>query len=146
DVDDGARHALQRLESALDEILPGLGYHLDGDVAGDGVGLDQLAHVVVIDLRGRREAHLDFLETGAYQQIEEAPLALQTHGIDQRLVAVAHVHAAPDRRVPLNAVGPLAVRQLDGLEGAVFAGRVLQHHFGSPAIRGASPAGDSALS
>ena len=41
-VDDRLLGAAQRLEGALDQLVAGLGQHLDGDVVGDQVVLDQL--------------------------------------------------------------------------------------------------------
>ena len=44
------------------------------------------------------KADLDFLVAHLHQQAEHAQLALRVHRLDQRLVAVAQVDAAPDRR------------------------------------------------
>ena len=40
---DGAAGAADRLEAALDQLGPGLGQHLDRDIVGDQLLLDQLA-------------------------------------------------------------------------------------------------------
>src|SRR5581483_3325544 len=54
------------------------------------------------------------------QRVEHAALALRPHGLDERLVAVAQIDRAPDRRLGDGAAGPLAIGQVDRLEGAVF--------------------------
>ena len=69
---------------------------------------------------GRREAHLDLLEADVDQQREHAELLLQVHRIDERLVAVAEVDAAPDRCAVDGPVRPGAVRQIDLGERPVF--------------------------
>jgi hypothetical protein len=68
-VHDGARCARQRFEGARDQVVARLGQHLDGDVVGDQVFVDQLAHEVEVGLRGRREADLDLLEADACTSI-----------------------------------------------------------------------------
>ena len=120
EMDDGAARAADRLEGALDELGAGLGQHLDGDVIGHQPLLDERAHEIEIGLRGGGEAHLDLLEAELHQQIEHAPLALGAHRLDQRLVAVAQIDAAPGRRALDAARRPLPVGQIDGGEGAVF--------------------------
>ena len=87
---------LHRLEGLADDVLPGLGQHLDGHVVGDHVPLDQGPDEIVLRVRGGREAHLDLLEADVHQEPEELQLILQGHGIDQGLVAVPEIHAAPD--------------------------------------------------
>ena len=52
EVDDGPPAALQALVGPLDELGAALGKHLDGDVLGDEVLLDQLADEVEVGLRG----------------------------------------------------------------------------------------------
>jgi hypothetical protein len=49
-VHDRALGAAQRLEGALDQVLAALGQHLDGDVVGDVVLLDELAAEVEVGL------------------------------------------------------------------------------------------------
>jgi hypothetical protein len=61
-VHDRPRRALHALVGALDQLLAALHEHLDGDVVGDAVLLDQLAHEVEVGLAGRGEADLDLLE------------------------------------------------------------------------------------
>ena len=66
--------------------------------SGISSSLDQQPHEVEVGLRSRRETDLDLLEADPHQHLEHAQLALGVHRLDQRLVAVAQVDAAPDRR------------------------------------------------
>eukprot|EP01022_Parablepharisma_sp_SALTPOND_P029441 TRINITY_DN734_c3_g8_i1.p1 TRINITY_DN734_c3_g8~~TRINITY_DN734_c3_g8_i1.p1 ORF type:complete len:1015 (+),score=377.72 TRINITY_DN734_c3_g8_i1:1333-4377(+) len=129
-VDDGFLGAFQGFDSAADQFFARLGQHDDGDVVGDAVFFDQLAHKIEIGLRGRGEADFDFLQAGLQEQFEEAQLALGVHRFDQGLVAIAQVGAHPDRRGGDDLAGPGTVGQVDGGEGAVLGGGVVQHHDG----------------
>ena len=104
----------QGLEGPLDQLVAGLGQHLDRDVVGDQVLLDELADEVVVGLAGGGEADLDLLVAHPHQQLEHPPLAGRGHRVDQRLVAVAQVDRAPARGL-LDVPGrPLPVGQVDG--------------------------------
>ena len=127
DVHRGLSGPLQRLDRATDQRLARLCQHLDGHVVRDQVLLDQPAHEVELGLRGRRKAHLDLLETDVHQQLEHLQLALDAHGLDQRLVAVAQIGAQPDRRLGQHGVRPGAILQANGRERAVFGSGLLQH-------------------
>ncbi len=94
-MDDRLLGALQRFEGALDQFLARLGQHLDADVVGHQVILDQGPAEIVVNLTGGRETHLDFLIAELHQQLEKALLLSHVHRLDQRLVAVAQVHRRP---------------------------------------------------
>jgi superfamily II DNA/RNA helicase len=119
-VHDRSWRALDALVGALDQLLTALDEHLDGDVVGDQVLLDQLTHEVEVGLAGRREADLDLLEAHRHQFFEHAQLAGGVHRVDERLVAVAQVDRAPQRRLVDGHVGPRAVGEDDGHERAVL--------------------------
>ncbi len=97
EVDDRPRCALQALVRALDQLLAALREHLDRDVVGDPVLLDQLADEVEVGLARRREADLDLLEAHRDQFFEHPQLAGRVHRVDEGLVAVAQVDRAPQR-------------------------------------------------
>lgn len=128
-VHDGARRAAQRLEGARDQVGPRLGQDLDGDVGGNAAFLDQLAHEIEIRVGRRGKRHFDLLQADRHQLLEKAQLAGRVHGVDQRLVAVAHVGAHPDRRCARTARGPLAfcVVARKGLDGAVLVLGMVEH-------------------
>ncbi len=121
-MEDDVLRAAQGLERAHDQVLAALAQDLERDALGDAVFLDQTAAEIELDLRGRREADLDFLEADADQQREILELLLDAHGLGEGLVAIAQIDRAPVRRAGVDAVGPLAVGQGDGREGRVFAG------------------------
>jgi hypothetical protein len=123
EMDDGARRPPERLVGALDQLRPGLGEHLDDHVIGNEALLDELAHEVEVRLGGGGEAHLDLLEAALDQEVEHAPLPGGVHRVDERLVSVAQVHAAPPRSLGDHPGGPGAVRQRDGSKGAVVTER-----------------------
>src|SRR5579875_2132869 len=58
-----------------------------------------------------REPDLDLLEADLEEDVEERHLAVGVHRVDERLVAVTEVDAAPARRLRERAVGPGAIRQ-----------------------------------
>ena len=137
DVHDRAPGADQAFIGARDQMLARLRQHLDGDVGGNEVFLDQLAQEVEIGLRGGREADLDLLVAHAAERLEHAQLALRPHRLDQRLVAVAQIDAAPDRRLVDDARGPSSVRQVDraGTVGTSWLGRYASRNsFGSVSL------------
>ena len=69
---------------------------------------------VEVRLRGRGETDLDLADAERDQQVEEPTLAGRVHRVDERLVPVAQVGGAPDRRSVEHAVGPRAIGEIDG--------------------------------
>ena len=139
EVDDGLARPGDGLVGALDQLGPALNQHLDGHILGDAVLLDDLPDEVEVRLGGGRESDLDLLESHADQRLEEPQLAVGVHGIDEGLVAVAQIHAAPQRRGGEVPVGPGPVRQLQRagrtvpLVGHLTGGGVgVGSHGGSP--------------
>ncbi len=111
-MDYGPIRPLQRFIGAFDQVFACLGEHLDGDIIGDPVAFDQLAHKIEIRLRSGRETHFDFLVAHLNQQFKHLMLPLRAHGVNQSLVAVPQVHRAPPRRLGDDFVGPGAVGKL----------------------------------
>ena len=101
DVEDHVFAALHTLEGAVDLLLPALRENLEIHVVRHAVLLDQFPDKIIFNLAGCREADLNLLESQLDQQIIELDLLIDLHRINQRLIAVAQVHAAPHRR-PLN--------------------------------------------
>ena len=98
-MDDDVLGALDRLEGAADDVLARLRQHLDGDVVGDEILFDEGAKEGILRLARGGEAHLDLLEADSEEQFEKVELGLQRHGLDEGLVAVAKIDAAPDGRL-----------------------------------------------
>ena len=113
EVHDRVLGAVDGLVGAFDQVLPGLGQHLDRDVVRDVTALHQRAHEVEVGLGRGREAHLDLLEAHAHEQLEHLQLAVGVHGVDQGLVAVPQVHGAPARRRGGHLVRPRAVGHVE---------------------------------
>jgi hypothetical protein len=122
-VDDGVVGAGQGLVGPLDQVGPALDEHLDGDVVGDEILVDEQADEVVVRLRGRREADLDLLEAHLHEHVEHAPLAPGVHRVDQGLVAVAKVNAAPARSLGDASGRPLPIGQIERQKGTVLLER-----------------------
>ena len=97
--------------------------HLDGDVVGDEVLFDELADEVEVGLAGRREPDLDLLEAHRDERLEHAQLAVRVHRVDERLVAVAEVDRAPQRRLLDLPARPRAIgeRRGSGRNGRYFS-------------------------
>src|SRR5208282_3533238 len=127
EVDDDLLRALHGLERALDQLRAALGQHLDRNVVRNGAVLDNRADEVELGLRGGGKGDFDLLEAHAGEQAEHAVLAIDAHRLDQRLVAVAQVDRAPDRRLFDDPRGPLAIRQENGRIGAVLLNWHLSH-------------------
>ena len=108
-VDDRTVGALEALEGAPDQLVARLGQYLDGNVRRYLLVFDEEAHEVEIGLRGGRKADFDLLEAHADEGVEHAHLALGTHGLDKRLVAVSEIDRAPGRRPADHFGGPLPV-------------------------------------
>ena len=120
EVNDGAARPDDRFVRAADEVLAALGEDLDRDILRDQVVFDDVTNEVEVGLRGRRESDLDLLETHLDELDEHRVLAIEVHRIDQRLIAVAQVDAAPARGPGQSAVGPGAIRQVNWNRRYVF--------------------------
>ena len=94
-MDNRPRHAVQRLERPLNQLLPTLHEYLNRHVVGDQILFDQLSHKIEIGLTRRRESNLDLLETHVHEGVEHLALARRVHWIDQCLVTVAKIDRAP---------------------------------------------------
>ena len=109
EVNDCPRHAGDGFVGPLDEFLAALHEHLHRDIVGDQILVDELPAEVEVGLACRWETDLDLLKAHLDERVKHAPLALRVHRVDERLVAVAEVDAAPDRRCFVGPVRPGAV-------------------------------------
>ena len=123
----GAAGAAQRRKGFLDQLRARLGQHLNGDVVGNALVLDQFTAEIVVVTGCGRKTDLDFLEAYLHQLIPQAGFLPPGHRLDQGLVTIAQVNAAPAWRPGNLAVGPAARRQAHGCEGRVFAMIELAH-------------------
>ena len=87
--------------------------------AGSAPLVERPADEVEISLRRAGKAELDLLEADPHQELQQCSLALVTHWIGQRLVAVAQVDGAPSRGESQRAIGPAPVGQVHTRRGLV---------------------------
>ena len=120
EMEDDVGRAFKGLHRAADQLLACLAEHLDSDVRRNPALAHDASDKVEVRLRRRREADLDLLQSHVEQEIPHPELLGDVHRVDERLVAVPEVHAAPARRPIEHRVRPRAFRQVDGLEGAVL--------------------------
>ena len=120
EVEDRTRCAVEGFDGPLDQLRPGLAEHLDRHAVGNHAVVDDAADEVEIRLRRRRETHLDLHEPHVEEKFVHAQLLVDVHGIDERLVAVLEIDAAPARRRGQHRAGPTAVWEIHGLERAVL--------------------------
>lgn len=82
--------------------------------------LDELAHEVKFDPAMQRGSPLQFPCVDLHQLLKHLHLAINVHRLDQGLIAVTQIHAAPDRGLGDDRIGPSAVGQTNRGKGAVF--------------------------
>ena len=124
-MDDGPGGSAHGFERALDELGAALDQDLYGDIRGDQVVFDDVAHELVVGHRGRGEPHLDLLQPDGEERLEQRELAVGAHGVDEGLVAVPEVDAAPPGRGGQLPGGPCAVGQDEGERRRVLLERHL---------------------
>ncbi|EKD38014.1 MAG: FKBP-type peptidyl-prolyl cis-trans isomerase [uncultured bacterium] len=121
--------ALHRFEGLRDQMLPGLGQDLDQHPFRNQVPLDEHPGKVIFHLRGGREADLYFLEPDIDKELEHLEFFVETHRLDESLVAVAQINAAPDRSFFYGFSRPGAVRQKHLRIGTIFSHQLRIHFF-----------------
>ena len=99
----------KRATGRFDQMLARLCEDLNGNVVGDEILFDEMAHKIEFNCRGGRETHLDFLESHIQEQLEHFQLLFEIHGNDQRLIAVAKINAAPARRFRDRRIRPRSI-------------------------------------
>ena len=119
-MNDDIFRAADGLKGLADQVLARLDEHLDGDVVRNMAAFNQFAADGVFRFGRRREAHLDLLKADVAQGFEKLQLFLHIHRIDQRLIAVAQVNAAPNRCLVNDAGRPLPVGQRNLLERTIL--------------------------
>ena len=97
-MNDSVFSAGQRFKGFGNDVFARLGEYLNGDIVRNQIPFDKGAAEFVFSLAGGREADLNFLKADADEIAEKFELFFKAHRNDERLVAVAKIHAAPDRR------------------------------------------------
>ena len=93
------RSSLYCLKGLLNDVLSGLCQYLNGNIIRNHILLNQSTDELVLGVRSGREAHFNFLESDLYQHGEKFQLFIKTHRLNQCLIPVTQIHAAPDRRL-----------------------------------------------
>ena len=81
-MDDRRMGAVDRLEGAADQLVPGLREDLYHHVVGDQVLVDDLAAEVEVRFGGCWKSDLDLLEAHIDQKLEQPHLASAVHRLD----------------------------------------------------------------
>src|SRR5882757_9794713 len=110
----------EALERARNQLSTRLGEHLNRHVFGNEVLLNQLPDKIEIRLRGSREADFDLFEPDLHEMLEHPELPRRVHGLNQRLIAITKVDAAPGGRGGDYPAGPGTVGDVDGIERAIL--------------------------
>ena len=86
--DDVARPA-EGFHGARDQVFPALTQHLDRDIIGNPVFVDQTADEVEFDLGSGRKSDFDLLEADPDEHVEVLDFLIDIHRDGERLIAVA---------------------------------------------------------
>ena len=113
EMENDVLRACQGFQRAKDEILAALSEDLNRDIVWDPVLLDETTAKIKLDLRGRRKTNFDFLESDTDKHVEVFDFFIHAHRLRERLIAVAQIHAAPDRSSGKSPIRPLAARKIN---------------------------------
>ena len=127
EMEDHIFGALNGLKCFLDQMGAGLYQYLNGHIIRDMATVDELPTDLILRLRGRRKANLNFFDPDVHQSMEIFQLLFEIHGIYQGLVAIPQVYRAPDGRLGNLLVGPGAVLHLQRDKGNVLLLRIFDH-------------------
>src|ERR1700720_4062432 len=108
-MDNGTVTSPNRCEGASDQILAGLRQNLDGDVLWNAIFVNETADKIEISAGSRGETHLDFFKSHGPKRIKESSATPRAHLLDERLIAVAKIDAAPDRGPSDCCAGPAPI-------------------------------------
>ena len=91
--------AFNGFKGAVNQLFPALGQHLYPHVIRYQLTVYQLTQEIELYLARSRKADFDLLKAQLYQVLEHLNFFFHNHGIDQRLVSIPQVNAAPHRRL-----------------------------------------------
>ena len=120
EVNDDVFGALDGLKGLVDQVLARLNQYLNGHIVGNVVLFNQLTTDFVFRFRRAGKTDFDFLKAHVHQRVEEFELFFKVHRVNQRLIAVAQIHTAPDGRLGDGIVRPCAVGKGNLLERNVL--------------------------
>ena len=117
--------AFNGFKGTVDQFFPALGQYLYPHIIRDQSAFDQLTQKIVFNLAGSRKAYFDLLKAKLDQILKHLDLFLHDHRINQCLVSVTKVYAAPDRCPGDLLVWPLTFRVVN--HRIFFVTFVIQH-------------------
>lgn len=77
------------VEGSFDQFVATLNKHLNGDVVGNVIVVDQLSNEIEIRLTCSRKPNFDLLESHLHQFLKHPKFSGRVHGIDEGLIAVS---------------------------------------------------------
>ena len=113
-MDNDVLRAFHRLKRPADQVFTALHKHLNGHIVRDIIAFDKRAQDLIFRLGRGREADLDLFNADIHKRLEHLELFFEIHRIDQRLIAVAQIDRAPDRRFFDGFCRPCAVGNVYG--------------------------------
>ncbi len=87
-------------KSSLYLLFPALCQHLDANILRYHLPVHKLAQKIIFDLARRRKSYFDLTKAQLNQMLEHLNFFMHYHRINQRLVSIPKIHAAPYRRFP----------------------------------------------
>ena len=97
-VNDRVLASAQSVKGFSDNMFSRLGQNLYRHIVRNQILLNQCPQKLIFCLGSSRKSNLNFFETDFHQHLEKFNLLLQIHRDYQRLISVAQIDAAPDRR------------------------------------------------
>lgn len=112
--------SLDCLKGTVDQMLSALGQNLNLYIIRNHVFSYQLAQKIVLNLGCCRKSDLNLLESQFQKQPEHLHLLFYIHWIDQCLIAIAQIHAAPHRCMLNLFVRPFTLRVMQYRNSFIF--------------------------
>ena len=106
---------LDRLESSLNQMFSALNQYLDTHIIRNHLPFNQLPEKIVLNLGscGKTYFDLDLLEAQLHQHIEKFNFLFNNHRLDQSLIAIPQIYAAPYRCLHDLLAGPFSLWIID---------------------------------
>ena len=127
EMDDRLLGSCKAGKAGPDQVFTALSEDLHQHVVGYAPVANQARDEVKLGGTGAGETDFDFLHPDFDEEVEEAPLLVRIHRIDNCLVAIAQIGRQPARRRGDGARGPLAFGKRYLREGRIFDARVAEH-------------------
>ena len=97
-MEDNILDTLDGLKGFIDQMLTALTQNLHTYIIRNHLTVYQCPKEIIFQLGCGRKTNLNFLESQLYKQVKEFQFFFNHHRLDQRLVTISEVDAAPDWR------------------------------------------------